>query len=225
MEVRVNSSIADTPRMVVGHASPQSQTMEIVGEGRVISEVHDLIEVLRGEPTELVVVYLSRARRVIELLAAERRRDEGLLEALAPQELPTPARLLQLRRNAAARNRLIEEFGLYTTAELAELRQADTENPSSVPARWLRDLRIFAVPAIGDRRFPGFQFDGSGRPIPSVRDVIQALASTLGGWELALWFTGPNSTLDGSRPIDLLATQPTDVLAAARHEVEAAGSW
>lgn len=225
MDQRHNSSIADAPRMVLGQASSQSQTIELVGEGRVISEVHDLIAVLRDEPTELVIVYLSRARRAIELLAAERRRDEGLLEALAPQELPTPARLLQLRRNAAARNRLIEEFGLYTTAELAELRQADTENPSSVPARWLRDLRIFAVPPIGDRRFPGFQFDASGRPIPIVRDVIQALALTLGGWELALWFTGPNSTLDGGRPVDLLATHPPDVLAAARHEVEAGESW
>ena len=197
----------------------------MVGEGRVLSELGRLAEALREEPAEAIAAYLAQVRRAVERRQSAERRDAALLEALSPDELPTPARVLQLRRNADARTRLIQAFGLYTSSDLAELRQAATRNPSSVPTKWLRDGRIFAVAWGGDRRYPGFQFDPSGHPLPGLKDILASLSPLMRGWELALWFTAPNSTLDGTRPVDLLADKPDAVFEAAAHEAESAESW
>ncbi len=197
----------------------------MVGAGRVLSELGRLAEALREEPAENIAAYLSQVRRAVEQRQSGERRDTALLEVLSPDELPTAARVLQLRRNAHARMRLIEEFGLYTSSDLAELRQAATRNPSSVPTKWLREGRIFAVAWGGDRRYPGFQFDASAHPLSGLKDVLATLWPLLRGWELALWFTAPNSTLDGARPVDLLADKPETVLDAAAHEAKSAESW
>jgi hypothetical protein len=173
----------------------------------------------------MLVARIRQLRILDERLTASDAQDAAMLDVLTPaSEVPTPARILQLRRNAVARHALVQEFGLYSSTELAELRAATTENPSSEPGRWLRERRIFAVPGGGDRRFPGFEFDDSGRPLAAIKPVLALLAPGLRGWELALWFSGANVALGGRRPVDLLGSDPDAVAEAARYEATT-GSW
>ncbi len=48
------------------------------------------------------------------------------------------------------------------------------------------------------------------------RQVLAELGSVLDGWSLAAWFASNNCWLSGRRPLDLLATNLSLVLAAAR---------
>lgn len=213
------------PLMELGHPSTDVGQRVIAADRQVLDELESLLQGLKAAPDDLLVARIRQLRILDERISASDAQDVAMIEVLAPaSEVPAPARILQLRRNAVARHALVEEFGLYSSAELAELRAAATENPSSEPARWLREGRIFAVPGSGDRRFPAFEFDESGRPLAAVRPVLGVLAPVLRGWELALWFTGANVALRGRRPVDLLGSNADAVLEAARYEA-ATGSW
>ena len=64
---------------------------------------------------------------------------------------------------------------------------------------------------------PMFQFDlrdMSVRPRP--QRVIVELGEVFDGWALAMWFSQPNHWLRGRRPVDVLDSSLTGVLAAAR---------
>ena len=219
--------LTQTPQVRLGESEHEdAEAVGLVGDPRLVRAFKELAETAGFTPPDDLVPYLRAIRAVLERVGSEHRRDVALLEALAPAEFPPPARLLQVRRNAEARKRLIDEFGLYTSGELAELRQAQTANASVEPRRWLREGRIFEVPPVaGGRRYPGFQFDASGRPLPALRPVLDALGDVLAGWELALWFTGPNASLDGARPVDRLTRSASGVLQAAEHERDTALSW
>lgn len=200
-------------------------TFTVSGTPEVIDLAQRMLLALVDEPAGV----LARRLRVLSILAEDMTnragRDEEIIRTLAATAIPDAPRVLQLRRNASAREQLITEFGLYSSHTLAELRNAETENVSAAPSRWSREGRIFDVPPIGDRRFPGFQFDSSGRPLPILREIIATLGPLLEGWELALWFTASNASLDGARPADLLERAPESVREAARFEVESAASW
>ncbi|MHB8295401.1 MAG: hypothetical protein ACYDH5_12400, partial [Acidimicrobiales bacterium] len=64
------------------------------------------------------------------------------------------------------------------------------------------------------QRYPAFQFDDHGRPLPIIGEVMAA-AGPFAGWGLALWFTGASERLGGARPVDGLRSEPGSVLAAA----------
>jgi hypothetical protein len=48
--------------------------------------------------------------------------------------------------------------------------------------------------------------------------ILAALKGQVRGWELLLWFTGSNGHLDGARPVDLLESDPDQVVAAAAYQ-------
>jgi len=140
-----------------------------------------------------------------------------MIEAMMPASVPTPAAVLQARRNSAARTALIEELGLLTSAEVAELNQSEAENRAALASRWKREGRIFSVKHRGRDYFPGFQLDREAKPRPVIAEVLARFDGGH-GWETALWFTAPNGYLDGRRPVDLLAGDPEAVVEAAEHE-------
>lgn len=159
----------------------------------------------------------SKGRRVET--RQERALMNQLIEAMIPDAVPTPAMVLQARRNSAARMQLAEEFGLLTSAEIADLNQSAAENRAALANGWKQAGKIFSVRLHGRDYFPGFQFDPDGRP----REVIARLLAILGagsGWDTALWFLGDNGYLDGDRPVDRLEGDAEPLLEAARREVE-----
>ena len=140
-----------------------------------------------------------------------------LIGVMTPAAVPTPAVVLQARRNAAARAALIEEFGLLTSGDIADLSDSLAGNRAALASRWKREGRIFSVRHHGQDYFPAFQLDTEHRPREVVGRVLEAMGGAE-GWETALWFVAANGYLDGRRPIDLLESDPNEVVRAAEEE-------
>ena len=122
----------------------------------------------------------------------------------------------QAQRNAAARAALADEFGLRSGADVAHAGGSHAQNRSAMADRWRTRSQVFTVQAGGKAVFPGFQFDTHGRPRPVIAQILEVFGDRLGGWELALWFTGNNDWLGGLRPVDALDSNAEQVVDAAR---------
>jgi hypothetical protein len=151
-------------------------------------------------------------------------RLEDLIEALTPEqlELPTPAALLQARRNAEARSGLLREFGALSSAQVAELAGSRATNRAALANRWRAEQRVVAVPLRDELLYPGFQFTAEGRPHPAVGAALAELHSdpSVSDWQAALWFAAPSGWLGGRRPVDLLDEDADAVVQAARREAQ-----
>jgi hypothetical protein len=146
---------------------------------------------------------------------------DRLADAMTPPiPVPTAPVVLQARRNAVARTELMNEFGVLTSAQVAELAGSEAKNTSALAGRWRREGRLIAVDHQGTTYYPGFQLDPEGRPRPVVADVLSHLSQLdTTPWQQALWFMAANGWLDGRRPVDLLDDQPGAVVSAAEAAV------
>lgn len=76
---------------------------------------------------------------------------------------------------------------------------------------------VFAFDWRGSLWLPMFQFEQPGMLVkPQSRRVLSELTGVFDGWSLAVWYLQQNTWLGGRRPVDLLDTHPSAVLAAAR---------
>jgi hypothetical protein len=178
-------------------------------------------------------VLLAEGRRDVEELArllavtattweSQGRELGELIDAIAPEhpELPTPAAVLQARRNAEARNALFAEFGALRSAEVAELAGSRAANRAALANRWRGEERVMAVQVGDELLYPGFQFTSEGKPHPTVALALAELRSNghVSDWQAALWFVAANGWLGGRRPVDLLDAEPDAVVDAAARE-------
>ena len=128
----------------------------------------------------------------------------------------------QAARNAAAREKLLSEFGVLSGAQVAKrvVWRPDDGRSSSrgTVGQWKRNGLVFTVNHQGRTVYPAYQFDKDGRPRPVVADVLATLGQQGRGWQLALWFTSANGWLGGRRPVDVLDTDPAAISEAARRE-------
>ena len=62
--------------------------------------------------------------------------------------------------------------------------------------------------------FPKFQFK-DGNPIPAISEVIAAFPEHATGWDIAFFFTVPNSLLGGVKPVALLNRDPKKLVSLA----------
>lgn len=156
-------------------------------------------------------------------LVAHGHAADRLVEALLPEGItvPTPAVVLQARRNAEARRSLLEEFGALRSQEVADLAESRASNRSALASRWRAEKRTLAVPLGEELLYPGFQFNADGKPRPVIASALEWLRSDshTTDWQAALWFVTPTSWLAGRRPVDLLEIDPDAVIEAARREV------
>ena len=143
---------------------------------------------------------------------------ERLIESMLPATVPSTARVLQARRNALAREALLQDFGALTSAEVADLAGSRAANKAALANRWKQEGRIFPITHHGQTLFPSYQFDAECQPRPVISEVLSTLGQQSRDWELALWFLSSNGWLGGRRPVDLLESDPAAVAAAARHE-------
>ena len=121
-----------------------------------------------------------------------------------------------------ARKAVLESGDWLSAAELAQLAQLSTTNPSAQPNKWKKNGQIFAIHHNGVDYFPGYGLDRDAnfRPLKAMSQVIEVFDGHKDGWGMAFWFLSANSFLGGKRPQDLLATDPERVIAAARDEVQ-----
>ena len=131
----------------------------------------------------------------------------------------------QAQRNLDLQTATLNEFGAVALDELEGLAGAD-DTPPELVVSWRNTDVIVAVPWHGATVIPGFQLDSTGRPIPQLQPILQALHGYgMGDWERALWWMIPNSALNDRRPVDLLPriSQPdiaAELMAATPHRQE-----
>lgn len=162
--------------------------------------------------------YLHIALQLFALERQRERRISKLIQLLTPAGVEREAVLLQARKNAEARARLQKEFGLLTSADVADISGSRARNRAAIANRWKKEGRICSVMVGHSPLFPGFQFDERGRPRPVVARLLTILRG-LGEWEIVLWFTTSTGWLGGRRPVDLLDSEPERVVEAAKHQM------
>ena len=190
-----------------------------------------MVGVGEAEIVELSVAEADRLRKRYPNLTHRRRvvavgvDDDPAAEVLAALEagpltaVRKPASWEQARRNLAMRQRILEEFGALSAAELGAWATPGAANPHQYASRLRQANRVFSVPFQGRTLFLGFQFDEDGRPLPALADALALVRKRFGDsdWSIASWFTSPNAHLEGKqRPVDVIATDPEAVIAAAR---------
>jgi hypothetical protein len=212
---------SDLPLEVAVYAPESGESPEPAK--RLIDEAKDgLVMVVQVKaPFEELERKSQLLQWILQQLFGRQRILEQLVETLTPQhEPPSPAALLQARRNAQARKQLLDEFGALKGVEVADHAGSTAENRSATANRWRHEGRILGVRYQDAIYYPGFQFADDGQPLPAIRAVLEVLTvAGLSPWEIALWFATRTSALDDGRPIDLLANDPDAVIEAARREI------
>lgn len=164
---------------------------------------------------------MDRVIRWVRSVARAQKHDEQvvdlLLEDVEPQVMGEE-HLRQLRLQAAARARFLEEVPLLTSQAVGELLGSEARNTSAMASRLKREGRLFAVTHKGTDLYPSFQVV-EGEAHPAIRDVLAAFQAE-SPWTVALWFFTPSGWLGGERPMDLLAREPERVIEAARQTSE-----
>ena len=158
--------------------------------------------------------FVGAVEIAVRTLALESETFVRIVEAMQPEDLASAGTAVQAQLNAQAQAELSEEFGLLSAAEVARRAASQARNTSALATRWRAERRVFSVPVRHVQRYPGFMFDEHGQPLAVIAEVM-ATAGHLGGWGLALWFTGASERLGGARPVDRLRSDAGAVLAAA----------
>jgi hypothetical protein len=129
----------------------------------------------------------------------------------------------QVERNGRARAKFLRADRPYTAAEASKVLGSKARNATELASRHKREGRLFTVRDGTTEKYPRFQFDAHGQPLPVIEQVLALFKSKLEGWEIALWFHSNNGWLPNqARPVDLLRRQPEAVLQAAQREVAGA---
>ncbi len=187
----------------------------------------------------LLVTFDHIRPRVLEALAAnvanvtssmfelmlerhDRESIERLVDVLMPRTPPSPRLLKEAVMLVQARKAVLESGDWLTAAEVAQLAELSTRNPSAQPNKWKKQGQIFAINHGGVDYFPGYGLDRNAgfRPSKAMAKVIEVLARNKDSWGMAYWFRSDNSFLGGKRPQDLLASEPERVIEAAMDEVQ-----
>lgn len=144
-----------------------------------------------------------------------------IVDALVPS-IPLPLHLIhEAQMNAEARTAVLESGEWLTASQLSKLAGFSGQNASAQPNKWKREGRIFAIRQGGNDYYPGYALDADAgyRPIKGLAPVLTRFGDALDEWDIATWFASVNSFLGGRTPMDLLQSQPGQVLAAAEDEI------
>lgn len=147
------------------------------------------------------------------------KRRDMLIAALMPS---IPAAVVkQASMEARARAAVLTSSDWLTAKDIAERAGLSTANASSTPWKWKQDGSIFAINNEGRNLFPiyGLDPDSGYRPLKSLKSIIEVFKGRKESWGMAYWFASANSFLGGKRPMDLIKSEPSHVLAAAEDEV------
>lgn len=180
-----------------------------------------LAEASPREADAIAETFINIAQLVRDLVGKQHRQTlESIVEALVPKAPPTPTELKEAAMLARARTAVLQSGDWMTAAHIAQLAGFSASNPSAQPNKWKRDGAIFALRHHGVDYFPSYGLDAVAgyRPLKAMAKVLDAFAGSRDAWGLAYWFNSVNSFLGGKRPVELLASEPQRVIAAAQDE-------
>lgn len=167
--------------------------------------------------------YLTEAANILISKRAEkfRKRIEALAEIYA-DDTPVPKYLArEAAMIARARATVLSSTQWLSASELSQYAGFKSTNPSAQPTKWKAEKKLFSIKKDGADLYPIYAIDiqNNYRPAKGLQAIIQEFGERKDGWALAYWFVGSNSFLGGSKPQDLLKTDPKRVLEAARDEI------
>lgn len=86
---------------------------------------------------------------------------------------------------------------------------------------WESEGKIFSIRHGGCSLFPMYAFlaNAGHGPLPGLKVILDVLKVKKDGWGIAFWFASPSGYLGGSRPQNVLFSDPDEVLLAAQDEV------
>lgn len=180
-----------------------------------------------------VVFYCSKS--LDHWSAAEKFEFQGELESaidflsdLAPEgaaeDPPSDAdseRRLQLARERRDQLLREEKWIDAPTVHMQQGGKANSQGINNTASRLRRRGELLG--AWNGREFlhPTFQFaSDTGRLMPEVKTLLEALPKDRSGWRQALWLFQRHGQLDGARPADVFKKNPQAVIKAARSDFE-----
>ena len=118
------------------------------------------------------------------------------------------------RESRAWREHFISQYKGLSASQVADEAGNTAKNRSAIASRWTSEKKIFGVRFQNQTLYPEFQFK-DGEPIPAIADILKEMPRSFTGWDLAFFFTSPNSYLDGKLPVDLLKSKAERVVPLA----------
>jgi hypothetical protein len=107
--------------------------------------------------------------------------------------------------------------GIATGDQIATDLGGHRDQPIAVVARWIIGREVVNFAWRSGILVPRFQFSALDMEIrPVVSRAIAELQGAFDDWEIARWFTQPNTGLRNALPLDLLAEDEAAVIEAAR---------
>jgi hypothetical protein len=159
---------------------------------------------------------------VMALTARPQRRGavrDQLVDLFVGDVALTPVDMKRARLEAQALRAIRRGTEWLTAAEIAELADLGPANPIATVSRWKQQGRIYALRQGGKDYYPRYALGPDFHPLPVIKQVLAVLTG-YGPELLAGWFDSTSRFLGGKRPRELLANDPSRVLAAARHMIE-----
>jgi hypothetical protein len=171
------------------------------------------LEGLGGGITQQAKAELTRhvRRRISE---QEDRVLQGLVDA-SPVRLLTPTRAEMEAKAVAA---VLDGAPWLTAQTVGKQQNPDATNLYAVASRWKKEGKVFSIERAGQTLYPMYIFDEFGNPIPEVAEVLKVFHGYT-PFRIASWFESTNSMLRGKRPREVLVTDPSAVIEAARDHV------
>lgn len=166
---------------------------------------------------------LKQSSASIEVLEAEKKWSpwKTLTEALL-KKAQVEARIE--RDTLAWRDRFVSEYPCLTSADVAKESTSTAKNRSAIASRWLGEKKIFSIQSGRKLLFPKFQFQ-DGSPLPVVSDIMEEFPKHATGWDYVFFLTTPNSFIGGRKPIELLRTDPKQVVSLAHSFADPADAF
>ena len=160
--------------------------------------------------------------QIVLSLLSEDVRDNQLIDTLLQDVEPAvmgPEHVVQLRKQAQAREGFLQGVVLIDAANVGHLLGSEAQNTSALARRLKREGKLFAITHRGVDLYPAAQIV-DGEPSPAIPEILEAFP-TGSPWTVALWLNAPSGWLNGEKPIDLLARDPDRVVRAAYKATEA----
>src|SRR5664279_6531996 len=163
--------------------------------------------------------------QVVEFLPQlihERQEDtlKKMVNVLLADVTPSKAAREQARVLIEAKTAILDSGDFLSATEVARLAGFSASNLSVQPNKWKRNREIFAIQHGREDYLPLYGLDPRDhRPRKEMAEILKIFGDAKEGWGLAFWFAGLNSFLDDKRPQDVLATDPEQVIAAAKDEM------
>ncbi|MDN5753760.1 MAG: hypothetical protein L0H15_10865 [Nitrosospira sp.] len=211
---RQDKELLDAITRVKAQALEMKGTLSIIKQHTCLTEDEDYI----------VKTMSGLLPKLPELIAAKRTEKintdiKRYLELMGPQDPLRNVTLAIEDDNIKMQMAFIKEHSCMDSKGINSLSGQSPVNPAQTASRWKGNGQIFSVDYFGTDLFPAFQFE-AGRPKMVIKKILAILSPYRSPWQIAYWFVDENVWLDNAQPVDLMESRETDVLQAARMEIE-----